>query len=105
MGMPDLTLAQDDIEGQFYQSFRKVRPPNFNVLVELQTLAQTMPDIVDRWWMAVYAFAAEPPASISNWRVIPFAGLLQHAFGLSDNDMDLAAVDAQIFPAGLARPI
>jgi hypothetical protein len=104
LGMPDLTLAPDDIEGQLFQAFRKQRPANFNVLVELQRIAQTMPDIVDRWWMVVYALAAELPASVANWRVIPFAGLLQHAFGLGDSDMDLAAIDAQIFPASLPRP-
>ena len=82
----------------------KPRAPGFNVLVELQQLAMVMPDVVDRWWMVVYALAAEPPTSVGNWRVIPFAGLLQHAFGLADQDMDLAASDAQIFPAGLTRP-
>jgi hypothetical protein len=104
LAMPDLVLSNTEIEGLFYQSFKKPRAPGFHVQVELQTLAPTLPDIVDRWWMVVYALAAEPPATVANWRVIPFAGILQHAFGLADHDMDLAAQDATIFPASLPRP-
>jgi len=104
LAMPDLVRSIDDIEGLLYQAFRKVRPPNFNVLVELQALVPTLPDIVDRWWMVVYALAAEPAGLVTNWRVIPFVGLLQHAFGLADGDMDLAAADAATFPAGIPRP-
>jgi len=105
MAMPDLTRSLDDIEGLLYQSFRKVHPPGFNVFVELQSVTPTLPDVVDRWWMVVYALAAEPTNLVSNWRVIPFAGLLQHAFGIADGDMDLAASDASTFPAGMPRPL
>ncbi len=104
LAMPDLALSSDDVEGELYRSFRKPRAPGFNVLVELQTLAPTLPDIVDRWWMVVYALSAEAPSAVANWRVLPFAGLLQHAFGLADQDMDLAAGDAATFPASLPRP-
>jgi hypothetical protein len=100
----DLVWFVDDLEGELYRAFKKPRVPGFNVLLELQTLAQTLPDIVDRWWMVVYSLAAEPAASVTNWRVISWAGLLQHAFGLADQDMDLAAADASIFPASLPRP-
>ena len=104
LGIPDLTINVDDLEGELYKAFKKPRVPGFNVLLELQSLAQTLPDIVDRWWMVVYALAAESVGAVTSWRVIPFAGLLQHAFGLGDSDMDLAASDAQIFPASLPRP-
>jgi len=104
LSIADLALTLDDIEGQLFRAFRKQRPAGFNVMVELQALAATMPDIVDRWWMVVYVLAAEPPGKVTSWRVIPFVGLLQHAFGLADHDMDLAAGDAQIFPANLPRP-
>jgi uncharacterized tellurite resistance protein B-like protein len=104
LAMPDLMLSVDDLEGELFKAFRKPRPDGFNVLVELQQLSHTMPDPVDRWWMVVYALAAEAPSTVGNWRVIPFAGMLQHAFGLADGDMDLAAQDATIFPASLPRP-
>jgi uncharacterized tellurite resistance protein B-like protein len=104
LAMPDLMLPPDDIEGELFRAFRKPRAAGFNVLLELQQLAQGLPDAVDRWWLVVYALAAEPPGTTTNWRVIPFAGLLQHAFGLADGDMDLAAADAQIFPPNLPRP-
>lgn len=105
LAMPDLVRPIDDIEGLLFHAFRKVRPPGFNVYVELQAVTPTLPDVVDRWWMVVYALAAEPPNLVGNWRVIPFAGLLQHAFGIADGDMDLAAADAATFPAGMPRPL
>ena len=106
LSIADLVLPGDDVEGELYRAFRKPRAPGFNVLHELQALAPTLPDMVDRWWMVVYTLAAEPPAALasSNWRVFPFVGLLQHAFGLGDQDMDLAAIDAQIFPNTIPRP-
>lgn len=106
LSIVDLVLPGDDVEGELFRAFRKPRAPGFNVLHELQALVPTLPDIVDRWWMVVYVLAAEPPATLasSNWRVYQFAGLLQHAFGLADQDMDLAAIDAQIFPASIPRP-
>jgi uncharacterized tellurite resistance protein B-like protein len=105
LAIPDLTVNIDDMEGELYKAFKKPRIPGFNVLLELQALAGTLPDIVDRWWMVVYSLVAEAPSSVaSSWRVIPFAGLLQVAFGLADHDMDLAAADASTFPATLPRP-
>lgn len=104
LAMPDLALPQDDIEGALFHAFRRPRAPGAQILHELGAVAQTLPDVVDRWWMVVYALAAEPPGALTSWRVIPFAGLLQHAFGLADGDMDLAAHDAATFPAQLPRP-
>jgi len=104
LAMPDLMLPPDQLEAELFRAFRKPRAPGFNVQHELQALAEGLPDAVDRWWMVVYALAAEPAGSSSNWRVVPFAGLLQHAFGLADGDMDLAAADAQVFPASVPRP-
>lgn len=104
LGIPDLVMPSDDLEGELYKAFKKPRVPGFNVLFELQSVATTLPDIVDRWWMVVYALAAEASGAAANWRVIPFVGLLQHAYGLGDSDMDLAATDATIFPASLPRP-
>jgi uncharacterized membrane protein YebE (DUF533 family) len=104
LAIPDLIHVQDDMEGELYKAFKKPRVPGFNVVLELQSVGQTLPDIVDRWWMVVYALAAEPPSKMATWRVLPFASMLQQAFGLSDADMDMAAADAQIFPASLPRP-
>jgi hypothetical protein len=36
--------------------------------------------------------------------VIPFIGVVQAAFQITDTDMELAVVDALTFPATLARP-
>jgi uncharacterized tellurite resistance protein B-like protein len=103
VALPDMALPQDEIEGAFYHAFR--RPRSGDVYTELCALAQHLLDPVDRWWMVVYAIAAEAPGTVSSWRVIPFIAMMQHAFGLTDADMDLAASDAQIFPANVPRPV
>jgi hypothetical protein len=36
--------------------------------------------------------------------VIPFIGVMQAAFHITDTDMELAVIDALTFPASLARP-
>jgi hypothetical protein len=54
--------------------------------------------------MVVYALVAEPPATVPSWRVIPFVGVMQAAFHITDTDMELAVVDALTFPASLVRP-
>jgi uncharacterized tellurite resistance protein B-like protein len=102
VAIPDLALRQHEIEGMVYQAFRKPRMTGPDS--ELNTLAASLPDPVDRYWMVVYAMCAEPPADLPRWRVIPFISLAQRAFGLGDADMELAAADAATFPAALPRP-
>jgi len=102
--IPDLALRTDEIEGELFRAFRKPRPHGFHIQPELARLAAALPDPVDRYWLAVYTLAVEPHGSAVNWRVIPFADLVQQAFHLGDADMELAAVDAQTFPANLPRP-
>jgi uncharacterized tellurite resistance protein B-like protein len=104
LAIPDLTLRVDDLDGELFRAFRKPRPPGFNVYSELLLLQPALPDPVDRYWMAVYAMAAEPPAEVTSWRVLPFAALVQQALQIADGDMDLAVADALAFPANLPRP-
>ena len=47
---------------------------------ELLEVANMLPDPLDRYWLAVYVLVAEPGNQRPNWRVIPFAGLLQPGF-------------------------
>ena len=44
------------------------------------------------------------PATVPSWRVIPFIGVMQAAFQITDTDMELAVVDALTFPAAMPRP-
>ena len=74
------------------------------MFAELAHVAQTLPDPVDRYWIVVYTLVAEQPQLVPSWRVIPFMGVMQAAFQITDTDMELAAVDALTFPATLARP-
>jgi uncharacterized tellurite resistance protein B-like protein len=102
--IPDLVLPGDELDGALYQAFRKPRPPGAQVFGELAQVAATLPDPVDRYWMMVYTLVAEVPATVPSWRVIPFTGVMQAAFQITDTDMELAVVDALTFPAAMSRP-
>ena len=103
--IPDLVLPKDDLEGELFRAFRKPRAPDAQVFTELAQVAGTLPDPVDRYWMMVYTLVAELPATVPSWRVIPFTGVMQASFQITDTDMELAVVDALTFPAALPRPL
>jgi uncharacterized tellurite resistance protein B-like protein len=102
--IPDLALSRDELDGELYRAFRRPRVPDAQVFSELTRVAQVLPDPVDRYWMVVYTLVAEPPATVPSWRVIPFIGVMQAAFHITDTDMELAVVDALTFPASIVRP-
>ena len=104
VALPDLALGGEQLDTQLYRAFRRPRAADAQVFTELAQLAQALPDPVDRYWLVVYALAAETPSSVASWRVIPFVGVMQAAFQITDTDMELAAVDALTFPASLPRP-
>lgn len=104
ISVPDLSQRTEEIEGELFKAFRKVRPQGFNVFSELQALIKNIPDPVDRYWLTVYAMLAEPPGVVASWRVVPFIGLCQHAFQIGDADMELCAQDAMAFPSTIPRP-
>lgn len=102
--LPDLVLSQDELDAELYRAFRRPRAPDAQVFGELARVAGGLPDPVDRYWMVVYTLVAEPPATVPSWRVVPFVGVMQAAFQVTDTDMELAVVDALSFPAALPRP-
>lgn len=102
--IPDLQLTTDELDAELYRAFRRPRAPDAQVFSELARVAQSLPDPVDRYWMVVYTLVAELPATVASWRVIPFLGVMQAAFQITDTDMELAAVDALTFPAAMPRP-
>lgn len=102
--IPDLQLGREELDLQLFQAFRRPRAPDAQVYGELARVAAGLPDLVDRYWIAVYALVAEPPALVPSFRVIPFIGVLQAAFQITDADMELAVHDALTFPAALPRP-
>lgn len=102
--IPDLQLGRDELDAELYRSFRRPRAPDAQVFSELSRVAQSLPDPVDRYWMVVYTLVAEMPATVPSWRVIPFIGVMQAAFQITDTDMELAVVDALTFPAAMPRP-
>jgi uncharacterized tellurite resistance protein B-like protein len=103
--IPDLALPGDDLDSELYRAFRRPRALGAQVFGELAAVAATLPDPVDRYWMMVYTLVAELPATVPSWRVIPFTGVLQAAFQITDTDMELAVVDALTFPAAMPRPL
>jgi uncharacterized tellurite resistance protein B-like protein len=102
--IPDLQLTKDELDSELYRAFRRSRAPDAQVFGELARVANTLPDPVDRYWIVVYTLVAELPATVPSWRVIPFMGVMQAAFRITDTDMELAAVDALTFPAAMPRP-
>lgn len=102
--IPDLQMSTDDLDGELFRAFRRQRAPNAQVFGELSRVAAQLPDPVDRYWIVVYTLVAELPATVPSWRVIPFIGVIQAAFQINDNDMELAVVDALQFPAAMPRP-
>jgi hypothetical protein len=103
--IPDLALTKDELEGELYRAFRRPRARDAQVFGELSQVAATLPDPVDRYWMMVYTLVAELPATVPSWRVIPFTGVMQAAFQITDTDMELAVVDALTFPPAMPRPM
>jgi uncharacterized tellurite resistance protein B-like protein len=103
--IPDLVLPREELSTELFHAFRKPRAPGAQVFGELSTVAHGLPDAVDRYWMMVYTLVAEQPATVPSWRVIPFIGVMQAAFQITDTDMELAVVDALTFAASLPRPI
>jgi len=102
--IPDLALSKDELDAELYRAFRRPRAADAQVFGELSRVPTSLPDPVDRYWIVVYALVAEQPATVPSWRVIPFIGVLQAAFQITDTDMELAVVDALTFPAALPRP-
>jgi len=105
LSIPDLVMPREELNTELFRAFRKPRAPGAQVFGELSTVARGLPDAVDRYWMMVYTLVAELPATVPSWRVIPFIGVMQAAFQITDTDMELAVVDALTFPAALARPV
>jgi uncharacterized tellurite resistance protein B-like protein len=104
LSIPDLQLAPDELDAELYRAFRRPRAPDAQVFSELTRVAQGLPDPVDRYWILVYTLVAELPATVPSWRVIPFIGVTQAAFQITDTDMELAVMDALTFPAAMPRP-
>lgn len=102
--IPDLQLGRDELDAELYRAFRRPRAPDAQVFGELARVAGGLPDPVDRYWMIVYTLVAELPATVPSWRVIPFIGVMQAAFQITDTDMELAVVDALTFAAAMPRP-
>jgi hypothetical protein len=102
--IPDLVLSRDELDSELYRAFRRPRAPDAQVFSELARVASGLPDPVDRYWIVVYTLVAELPATVPSWRVIPFMGVMQAAFQVTDTDMELAVVDALSFPPALPRP-
>lgn len=101
--IPDFLPQRDQLDAELYRAFK--RAAKFEDLArELRGLAAELPDPIDRYWLVVYALAAEPPQALASWRVIPFIGMLQGAFQIVDADMELAVSDALAFPASTPRP-
>ena len=104
LAIPDLAMPREELGNELYRAFHRPRAPDAQVFGELERLVELLPDAVDRYWMVVYSLVAEDPARLaSGHATIPFAGVMQAAFQITDTDMELAVVDALAFPRSLPR--
>ncbi|HRC54528.1 MAG: TerB family tellurite resistance protein [Myxococcales bacterium] len=101
--IPDFLPQREQLDSELYAAFKRAALVD-DIPRALRALAEALPDPIDRYWLVVYALAAEPPAAITSWRIIPFIGLLQSAFQIVDADLELAVSDALSFPASTPRP-
>jgi hypothetical protein len=102
--IPDLMLGKDELDSELYRAFRRQRAPDAQVFGELARAVESLHDPIDRYWIVVYTLVAEVPATVPSWRVIPFTGVMQAAFRITDTDMELAVIDALAFPLAMPRP-
>lgn len=102
--IPDFVTDRDQLGAELYRAFKRAAASGDDVRSDLRRIADSLPDPIDRFWLVVYALAAEPPEALPSWRVIPFIGLLQSTFQIIDADLQLAVSDALSFPSAMPRP-
>lgn len=66
---------------------------------ELQEIANEIPNVSDRYWVAVYTMIIALADGTQDWREVEFLASLKKIFGLNDNQMDVAMKTASLFPA------
>ena len=67
--------------------------------VELQEIANEIPNVSDRYWVAVYTMIIALADGTQDWREVEFLANLKRIFALNDNQMDVAMKTASLFPA------
>jgi uncharacterized membrane protein YebE (DUF533 family) len=65
---------------------------------ELTAIANDIPMMADRYWIAVYVMIIAHADGKTDWREIAFLDQLKEQFGLSDTQMDVAMKTAAQFP-------
>lgn len=65
---------------------------------ELVEVAAEIPNVSDRYWVAVYTMIVALSDGKNDWREVEFLANLKKTFGLSDAQMDVAMKTASLFP-------
>ncbi|HET6614155.1 MAG TPA: DUF533 domain-containing protein [Kofleriaceae bacterium] len=96
--IPDMTvLSRDELDLAIEESFARnagKRPER-----ELAAIAQAIDNPADRYWTTVYMLIIALADGVTDWREIAFLRAAKDAFELSDEQMDRAQVNAEMFPA------
>lgn len=96
--IPDMTvLSRDELDLAIEESFARnagKRPER-----ELAAIAQAIDNPADRYWTTVYMLIIALADGVTDWREIAFLRAAKDAFELSDDQMDRAQVNAEMFPA------
>ncbi|HEU0032627.1 MAG TPA: TerB family tellurite resistance protein [Kofleriaceae bacterium] len=95
--IPDMrVLTPQEIEAAIDIALERVM--NKDAKAELAAIANEIPGMTDRYWIAVYVMIIAHADGKTDWREIEFLARLKQQFGLEDSQMDIAMKTAAQFP-------
>lgn len=95
--IPDMqVLTTDEIEQAIEVALDRVMDKDAKA--ELSSIAKDIPQLTDRYWIAVYVMIIAHADGKTDWREIEFLASLKSTFGLNDAQMDVAMRTAAQFP-------
>jgi tellurite resistance protein len=102
LAMPDLAAPMAELDGELYRTFRHSSRDMRSADDQIAELAEGVIDLVDRYWLVVYAMAFDLQhddgrSQDDHWRLDPFLAMLQRGFRIVDADMQRASQDASNF--------
>lgn len=105
--IPDMAvLTKEELDTQIVDSFERIKGKNIET--ELESIAETISSVADRYWTTVYMMIIALADGKTDWREIKFLKIAEDVFELSDEQMDQAMGTAALFPSveigGIAPP-
>ena len=96
--IPDMAvLTRDELDAAIASSFERIKGRDINA--ELETIAGTITNPIDRYWTTVYMMIIALADGKTDWREVGFLKTTKNTFGLADDHLDQAMATASLFPA------